>query len=113
VPWLLEAVQGGGRTARLRGAIDLFLTFPFSGPDYQWHDTKGEAGVVGFDMVRCPVADYFRAEGRADLCVQTWCNHDFALAKQWGGATLERTTTIAGGSDRYDFRWHVGPGEES
>lgn len=113
LPWLLEAARGGGRTERLKGAINLFLTFPFSGPDYVWRDTNAEARVVGFDMLRCPVADYFRAQGRSDLCVQTWCNLDFALAKQWGGATLERTTTIAGGSERCDFRWHVGPSEDS
>lgn len=113
VPWLVERARGGDRRTRLKGAIDLFLTFPFSGPDYQWQDTEAEAGVVGFDMLRCPVADYFRTEGRSDLCVQTWCNLDFALANQWGGATLKRTTMIAGGSDRCDFRWHVGAGKES
>ena len=66
---------------------------------------EGGEGEYVFDMVRCPVAEYFRSHDLADLCVQTWCNLDFPLATQWGGATLERTETLAGGGRRCDFRW--------
>jgi ubiquinone biosynthesis protein len=55
-------------------------------------------------MQRCPVADFFRSEGAADVCAGTWCTQDFALAELWGGA-LELTGTLAGGAERCDFRF--------
>ncbi len=105
VPWVLSGKFGQDRSRRLKFALDAFLTFPFSSPAYQWKRVDAGEGVYAFDMVRCPVAEYFRSYGLADLCVQTWCNLDFPLAKEWGGATLERTETLADGGRRCDFRW--------
>ncbi len=104
VPWVLSGKFGEDRS-RLKFALDAFLTFPFSSPAYQWQRVDAGEGIYAFDMVRCPVAEYFRSHGLTDLCVQTWCNLDFPLAAQWGGATLERGETLAGGGRRCDFRW--------
>jgi ubiquinone biosynthesis protein len=71
-------------------------------------DVAACAEVVAFDVHRCPVADYFRREGRAPLCVPTFCDLDFPLARVWG-AVLERTGTLAGGAPRCDFRWRPSP----
>lgn len=104
VPWLLGAKLGTDGMRRLRFALDAFLTFPFSSPAYEWQPVEAEENVVAFDMVKCPVAEYFRSQGLEKLCVDTWCNLDFPLAQQWG-ATLERKATLASGADRCDFRW--------
>lgn len=104
VPWLLGTKYGEDGYRRLRCALDAFLTFPFSSPAYQWEAVDAGEDVVAFDMTHCPVAEYFRSHGLGELCVETWCNLDFPLARQWG-AELERTETIAGGASRCDFRW--------
>jgi len=88
---------------RLSVATGLFRRFPFNPPGYRMEDVP-EAGAVGFDVYRCPVADYFRAQGLGELCVRTWCALDAPLAGMWGGA-LERQGTLAGGAARCDFRW--------
>jgi ubiquinone biosynthesis protein len=93
---------------RLKMATDLFRWFPFGPPSYQMEDVPAEAGVVAFDVLRCPVAEFFRREGQPELCVRTFCQLDFPLARAWGG-TLERTGTIAAGAVRCDFRWRVPP----
>jgi ubiquinone biosynthesis protein len=91
---------------RLKVATDVFRWFPFGPPAYRMQDVAAEAGVVAFDVLRCPVAEFFRREGQPELCVRTFCDLDFPLAKAWGG-TLKRTSTIAAGAERCDFRWRV------
>jgi len=90
---------------RLRFATDLFRSFPFNAPGYLMEDISA-AHEVAFDVRRCPVAEYFRRHGASVVCVETWCNLDYALAEQWGGR-LERAGTLAAGADRCDFRWKV------
>ncbi len=78
------------------------LNFPLNPPGYlaKYVPTKG---AVGFDMIRCPVAQVFRAQGAADLCRASWCDLDYAL-DEMQGLRLQRTTTLAEGADRCDFR---------
>ncbi|MCF6238033.1 MAG: L-2-amino-thiazoline-4-carboxylic acid hydrolase [Candidatus Marinimicrobia bacterium] len=59
-------------------------------------------------MTKCLVAEYFQKYNAQDLCVNVWCNQDFALAEMWG-AKLERTTTLAEGCTRCDFRFMITP----
>ena len=88
---------------RMQKAINLFLRFPFTPPGYVFERLPSRDGVY-LDMLRCPVADYFKSNNTTDLCIETWCNLDFALAQMWGGK-LERQKTLAGGGDRCDFRF--------
>lgn len=106
LPTALSRLGSRSRRARLQRATDLFRRFPFSAPSYEMVDVAADADVVAFDVRRCPVAEYFAAQGLAELCVQSWCNLDFALARKWD-ARLERPLTIAGGADHCDFRWKV------
>jgi hypothetical protein len=69
-------------------------------------DVDEGLGVVGLDVRRCSMAEYFRTQGLVHLCVETFCALDFELARSWG-ARLERTTTLAGGGERCDFRFQV------
>lgn len=110
-PLLLASAITRDPGKRLRIATDLFRAFPFGEPGYIWQDVDEAPTTVGFDCLRCPVAEFFARHEEAELCVQTWCNLDFPLAEQWGGR-LERASTIAAGADRCDFRWRVGRGPE-
>lgn len=88
---------------RMRFSVNAFLKFPFGPPGYLLQRLPSDEGI-SFDIQRCIVAEYFRAQGAAQLCMGTWCDLDFALAEMWGG-WLERTETIAGGFSRCDFRF--------
>jgi hypothetical protein len=107
VAWMLSRTAGKDKFHRMRTATQMFRRFPFSSPSYQWKEVAAEANVVAFDCVRCPAAQYFASRDKSALCVRTFCNLDFPLAKDWG-AELERTGSIAGGAERCDFRWRHG-----
>jgi hypothetical protein len=105
-PWLIARCRSRSPLVRLRRATSAFRTFPFGPPAYQMIDVPSDERTVAFDVVRCPVAEYFRERGLVELCVEAWCNLDYELAERWGG-TLERATTLVEGAARCDFRWHV------
>ncbi len=109
VPWTLAGALGTAGVEKLRFATTMFRTFPFDSPSYRWRDVAAAPGVVAFDCLKCPVAEYFRAHNLSELCVNTWCKLDYPLARQWG-AELARTGTIASGAPRCDFRWHATEG---
>ncbi len=98
----------GHRTvySRLLKTTQLFRAFPFNSPSYEWKDVKTASNIVGFDCLRCPVAEYFKSNGLSEFCTKTWCTLDYPLAELWH-AKLERTGSIAGGADKCDFRWVV------
>jgi ubiquinone biosynthesis protein len=106
VPWVLARVAKRTPYDRLRLATELFRRFPFRAPSYDMVDVAAAANVVAFDVRRCPVAEYFEAQGLSQVCVDAWCSLDVPLAKKWG-ARLERTGTLAQGAERCDFRWRV------
>lgn len=105
VPRALAALTTRDPRRRLERATRIFRWFPFGPPGYVMLDVEADPGVVAFDVRRCPVAEHFRKHDRASVCVESFCNLDFPLARQWD-ATLERRLTIAGGAERCDFRWH-------
>lgn len=111
IPWLLSGVVSHNPRGRLAISTRMFRTFPFGSPAYLWRDKVASDGVVVFDCLRCPVAEYFAANKLGSLCVHTCCNLDFALAKEWG-AELQRTGSIAGGAAICDFRWKTIPLQE-
>ena len=106
IPWLLSGIVSRDPRKRLAISTEIFRRFPFSPPAYGWRNNPAPEGLVAFDCIRCPVAEYFSANGLSDLCVQTFCNLDFPLAKEWG-AELERTSSIAAGAPVCDFRWRA------
>ena len=104
MPTVLSRMGSRSGKQRLARATSMFRRFPFSPPAYRMQDVPTDTEAVAFDVLRCPVAEYFAAEGLQQLCVESWCNLDFALARRWGG-TLERSRTLAEGADHCDFRW--------
>ena len=104
-PLLIASAFTRDPRKRLKLATDLFRSFPFGSPSYQWRDVASPDGAIAFDCVKCPVAEFFASHNASELCVQTFCRLDFPLAQTWGGR-LERNGTIASGAERCDFRWY-------
>jgi ubiquinone biosynthesis protein len=102
--WWLAGWGNRNVYSRLLKTTQLFRAFPFNSPSYKWKDVHMAGDVVGFDCLKCPVAEYFQSKGLSKFCTQTWCSLDYPLAEQWH-AKLERTGSIAGGADKCDFRW--------
>lgn len=91
------------KAKQMETAVNTFLKFPFSPPAYIFERLPAPDGVY-LDMLRCPIAEYLEKNQATDLCIESWCNLDFALARMWGG-TLERQGTLAMGCDRCDFKF--------
>ena len=89
---------------------EVSLRFPFNAPGYLIETVATPAGTA-FDVVRCPIADYFRGEGAVDLCTASWCNLDYPLA-ELTREKLVRTTTLVRGGGRCDFRLRSQPAAE-
>lgn len=100
----LRLRRGRGLTARfgdLPSGVTVPLAFPFNPPSFVAIWKRADTGVR-YDMVRCPLAEYFRTHGAVDLCVASACDLDFALAEQQG-LTLTREQTLAEGHQRCTF----------
>lgn len=107
-PLLIASAFTRDPRKRLKLATDMFRSFPFGSPSYEWRDVSSPDGAIAFDCVKCPVAEFFASQNASELCVQTFCRLDFPLAETWGGQ-LERSGTIASGAERCDFRWRLRP----
>lgn len=106
IPTAVAALTAPAGADRLRRVTDLVRRYPFGPPGYQVVDVADAGCPAAFDVLRCPVADYFRTRGLADLCVELFCDLDHRLAAEWG-VELARARTLASGQDRCDFRWHL------
>lgn len=91
-----------GFAAAGNGGAAVSLRFPFNAPGYLIKPVAAERGTA-FDVVRCPVASYFRDHDAADLCVAAWCNLDYPLGEMTH-QKLVRSLTIVQGNDHCDFR---------
>jgi hypothetical protein len=106
VPDRIARMRTRDPVRRMRICVDSFLRFPFNPPGYRIERHPDRRGAA-FDVLRCPVAEYFAAHDASDLCVGTWCDLDYALAEAWGGH-LDRGSTISRGAPCCDFRFHAG-----
>lgn len=106
--WWLAGWGNRNSNSRLLKATRLFRAFPFNSPAYLWENLMTDKNVVGFNCLKCPVAEYFHERGLSQFCVNTWCALDFPLAEMWE-ARLERKGSIAGGASKCDFHWIVKP----
>lgn len=63
----------------------------------------GRTFAWGIDYRRCPILDFYRAEGAEEL-MSAVCPLDFTISQRMGDG-LVRTTTLASGGDRCNFRY--------
>ncbi len=101
---LLAHVRPDAASRRVYNHDPVPLRFPFNPPGYLAKPVPLANGL-GFDMVRCAVATYFREQGAINLCLGARCNLDYALGEMTG-QKLVRTKTLVEGDDRCDFRWY-------
>jgi hypothetical protein len=76
--------------------------------DWVWTYVEGDGREFdyGFDMAECAIVKFFHAQG-ADEFVPYVCRLDFPMSKAMG-AGLVRTTTLAEGGEKCDFRYKRG-----
>lgn len=102
----LSRLRSGDRRTRVEWVVDLLFATVFTAPFRRVvHRRKDE---VAFDVTRCPLAEYFAAQGTPELTRHAACSLDYRMAEQWG-VTLQRTRTIAEGHPLCDFRFVVHP----
>lgn len=102
----LSRLRSGDLRTRVRWVVDLLFATVFTAPFRRVvHRAPGE---VAFDVTRCPLAEYFAAQGTPELTRHAACSLDHRMAAQWG-VTLTRTRTIAEGHPVCDFRFVVHP----
>lgn len=90
---------------RLERMLRLFLRFPFNAPGYLYEWEELPDGIRT-EFRRCPVADFFRSQGEAEVCRRTWCTFDFPLGELAGGR-YRRTKTLSQGDPVCDMLWEI------
>ncbi len=103
IPWLLSGLVSRDPGRRLLISTRVFRRFRLGPSAYVWKSMPAPEGAVAFDCLRCPVAEHFAKTGLSNLCVDTFCELDFPLARDWS-AVLQRSDSIAGGVPVCEFR---------
>ncbi|HST58784.1 MAG TPA: L-2-amino-thiazoline-4-carboxylic acid hydrolase [Longimicrobium sp.] len=102
----LSRLRSGDLRTRVQSVVDLLFAVVFTAPFRRIvHPAQDE---VAFDVTRCPLAEYFAAQGTPELTRHAACSLDYRMAEQWG-VTLQRTRTIAAGHPLCDFRFQLHP----
>lgn len=60
--------------------------------------------TYSFDVLQCPMSEYFKVHNETDLCAKAFCEADFKLAALWG-FEFSRQQTLASGCSHCDFRF--------
>jgi len=103
--WIFTRILSRRPMRRVGKAMNFFIKcFPYRKPGYEMEILKSDDTEYAFNVHKCPAAEFFDKHGRSDLCIASWCDLDFPLAKKWGG-TLERDKTIARGNSHCNFRF--------
>jgi hypothetical protein len=102
----LSRLRGRDLRTRVQWVVDLLFAVVFTAPFRRVVHRAGDE--VAFDVTRCPLAEYFAAQGTPELTRHAACSLDYRMAAQWG-VTLSRTRTIAEGHPSCDFRFLVHP----
>lgn len=92
----------------------IFLRFPLGAPGYEVRARELPDGIA-YDILRCPVRDYFAGQGEEALRFfrSSWCTFDYPLAEYLvPGGRYERHQTLSEGDPVCDMRWRVAPGRK-
>jgi hypothetical protein len=98
----LSRLRSAKRETRVKWLLGMLTRYFFSSP-FRHRHIPSEAGVA-FDVVLCPLADYFKDQGVPELPQHAACNLDYCAARAWG-VDLVRSQTIADGAAHCDFRF--------
>ena len=98
----LSRFRSAKRETRVKWLLGMMIRRFFTSPFC--HRTVPSKTGVEFDVLVCPLADYFKDQGVPELTPHTACNLDYCAAREFG-VDLVRTQTIADGAAHCDFRW--------
>jgi hypothetical protein len=102
--FLVSRLRSARLVKRVSWILDLMFRIVFTAPFRR--DTYARTNEVAFDVVCCPLAQYFKTQGVPELTSAAVCSLDHRMATVWG-MTLHRTQTIAQGYPRCDFRFRA------
>lgn len=105
----LSRLRSAKLQTRIQWILDLMFAMIFTNPFHK-QAVPSDNGIA-FDVVRCPVAEYFQQQGVPELTRAAACNLDYRMAQIWG-VTLNRSQTIAAGDACCDFRFRITPLEK-
>ncbi len=105
----LSRLRSPHRQTRVQWILDLLFFVLFTKP-FRKQSVPSDHGIA-FDVVSCPVADYFHQQGIPELTRYAACNLDHRMAQVWG-VSLERSQTIGEGQAHCDFRFRITPLEK-
>ena len=100
----LSRLRSAKRETRVKWLLDMMIRRFFTSPFC--HRTVPSKTGVEFDVLVCPLADYFKDQGVPELTEPAAGNLDYRMAREWG-VELVRTQTIADGAAYCDFRWKL------
>jgi L-2-amino-thiazoline-4-carboxylic acid hydrolase len=90
---------------RIKWVVDLMFLIIFTTPFRR--NIHSTSNAVAFDVVVCPLAQYFKDQGVPELTLSAACSLDYQMANDWG-VTLHRTQTIAAGDPLCNFQFREG-----
>ena len=98
----LSRLRSAKRETRVKWLLGMMTRYFFTSPFCHRH-LPSEDGMA-FDVLVCPLANYFKDQGCPELTEPAAGNLDYRMANEWG-VELVRTQTIADGAIHCDFRW--------
>lgn len=90
---------------RIRTINNLLWSTVWTKP-FKREGMKLENNVYSFDVVQCPVSEYFKANDAVTLCEEVFCSADYRFSEVWG-TTFKREQTIASGCQKCDFAFTI------
>lgn len=100
----LSRLRSGRRARRVAWLLDALFAVVFTAP-FRRRQVTPHDGLT-FDVLACPLADYFRQQGVPELTRYAACRLDYRMADAWG-MQLHRAQTLADGGALCDFRFRV------
>lgn len=98
----LSRLRSAKRETRVKWLLGMMIRYFFTSP-FRHRAVPSKTGVA-FDVLLCPLANYFKDQGVPELTRHAACNMDYCAAREWG-VDLVRSQTIADGAAHCDFRW--------
>lgn len=104
----LSRLRSSKRETRVKLLLGMMTRYFFASP-FRYRAVPSNTGVA-FDVLLCPLANYFKDRGVPELTRHAACNMDFHMAHEWG-VDLVRSQTIAAGAAHCDFKFKL-PGRQ-
>jgi len=105
--WYISGIFKRNNMIRLKWMMAIFWKyFPYNLPGYDMRRQASPEADFVFHVHRCPAAQYFHSHLLPDLCIETWCNLDFDLAREWE-LELYRPKTLSAGDEYCDFNFKL------